>query len=495
MGTPDMESTPNRPIHAEEPGVSREQALSSREAAVSAREAADRARDEAMALRETAVSAREEAARARSEFDALMDQVREANEHLIVANLRAQALAEEAESANRLKDEFIAMVSHELRTPLNAVLGWARMLTSKRLTEAQAGEAVETIERNAASLTRIIDDLLDVSRIIAGTLKLTPRPVDLVAVTEAALDIVRPMAAAKSIDLQLSADDSLTELVNGDTGRLQQAIGNLLTNAVKFTPEGGRVDVSVQRVGSKMEMKVVDTGQGVRADFLPHVFERFRQADSAASRQHGGLGLGLAIVRKLVELHGGTVQAASQGEGRGATFTIRLPIPTASVTRGSALAVQRSTASMDVSQPGSQRLEAIHVLVVDDNADGRTLTSLVLTEAGASVTAVASARAARQVLEGERPDVLVSDIGMADEDGYSLIRQIRQHEAEHGGFLPAIALTGFARAEDRTRVLAAGFQMHVPKPFDPAELTAAIAALARGPNRAGAGAGDERLPP
>jgi signal transduction histidine kinase/ActR/RegA family two-component response regulator len=487
-----MESTPNRPLHPEEPGVSREEALSSRETAVSAREAANRAREEAMTLRETAVSGREEAARARSELAALMDQVREANEHLIVANLRAQALAEEAERANRLKDEFIAMVSHELRTPLNAVLGWARLLISKRLTEGRAREAVETIERNAVSLTRIIDDLLDVSRIMAGTLKLTRQPVDLVAVTQGALDVVRPMAAGKRIDLQLTADDSLTELVNGDTGRLQQVIGNLLTNAIKFTPEGGRVDVSVQRVGSEMEVKIVDTGQGIGEDFLPHAFERFRQADGAATRHHGGLGLGLAIVRKLVELHGGTVHAASEGEGRGATFTIRLPVPTVStsLTRWPALADRRSAASLDVPQPHSQRLDAISILLVDDDADGRTLTSLVLTEAGASVNAVASARAARQVLEEERPDVLVSDIGMPDEDGYMLIRQIREHEAEHGGFLPAIALTGYARAEDRARVLAAGFQVHVPKPLDPPELTAAIAALARGPHRAVAGAGE-----
>ena len=490
MGTPDTESTPNQPIHPEQPGVSREEALSSREAAVSAREAADRAREEAMTLRETAVTTRQEA-HTLSELDALMAQVREANQHLIVANLRAQALAEEAERANRLKDEFIAMVSHELRTPLNAVLGWARMLIWKPLSEARAREAVETIERNAVSLTRIIDDLLDVSRIMAGTLRLTPRPVDLVAVTRAALDVVSPVAAAKRIDLKLTADDSLVELVNGDTGRLQQVIENLLTNAIKFTPEGGRVDVWVQPAGSEMEVKVVDTGQGIGADFLPHAFERFRQADGAATRHHGGLGLGLAIVRKLVELHGGTVHATSEGEGRGATFTIRLPIPSvsASLARWPMLAERRSAASMDA-RPPARRLDAISILIVDDDADGRNLTSLVLTEAGASVNAVASARAARQVLEEERPDVLVSDIGMPDEDGYVLIRQIREHEAEHGGFLPAIALTGYARAEDRTRVLAAGFQVHVPKPFDPAELTAAIAALARGPHRAVAGAGD-----
>jgi signal transduction histidine kinase/ActR/RegA family two-component response regulator len=501
MGTRDTKSTRNPSIHTKESDASREETLSSRETAVSEREvaeraredavalreAADRARENAAALREAAVRAREEAAQARSELDALMGQLREANEHLVVANLRSQALAEEADRANRLKDEFIAMVSHELRTPLNAVLGWARMLASKQLTEARARHAVETIERNAASVALIIDDLLDVSRISTGTLNVTSRPVDLIAVTQAAVDVVRPMAAAKHIDVRLSADASFTEIVNGDTDRLRQVIGNLLTNAIKFTPEGGHVDVSVERVGSQMEVKVADTGQGISADFLPHVFERFRQAASATSRQHGGLGLGLAIVRQLVELHGGTVHAASQGEGRGATFAIRLPIPTvgAPVERWSALADRRFAASMDSPQPRSQRLDHVHILVVDDHADGRTLTSLVLTEAGASVNAVASAREALQVLQGQWPDVLVSDIGLLDEDGYALIRQIRQHEAEHGGFLPAIALTGYARAEDRTRILAAGFQAHVSKPLDPAELTAAIAALTRGPAAAG----------
>jgi signal transduction histidine kinase/ActR/RegA family two-component response regulator len=479
-----------------EPDASREETLSSRESAVSAREAADHAREDAVALREAAdrareeaaasreaaVRAREETAQARAELDALLHQLREANEHLIVANLRAQSLAEEADRANHLKDEFIAMVSHELRTPLNAVLGWARMLAAKQLTDTRATQAMETVERNAASLALIIDDLLDMSRIVAGTMNLTSQPLDLMALTEAAVEVVRPMAAAKHIDLRLSADRSFTDVVNGDPGRLQQVIGNVLTNAIKFTPEGGRVDVSVEHVGSQMAVKVVDTGRGISADFLPHVFERFRQADKTASRQQGGLGLGLAIVRQLVELHGGTVQAASEGEGRGATFTIRLPILTAAAPaeRWSALAERRFAASMGSPQPRSRRLDDLHILVVDDHADGRTLTSLVLTGAGASVNAVASAREALQLLEGQRPDVLVTDIGLPGEDGYALVRQIRQHEVEHGGFLPAIALTGFARAEDRTRILAAGFQAHVSKPLDPAELTAAIASVARG---------------
>jgi signal transduction histidine kinase/ActR/RegA family two-component response regulator len=458
---------------------SREESLSTRESAVSAREHAGLAREDAVALREAADRAREEAAQARSELEALMSQLREANEHLIVANLRSHALAEEAETANRQKDEFIAMVSHELRMPLNAVLGWARMLASKQLSEIRATHAIQTIERNAASLALIIDDLLDMSRIIAGTLKLTCQPVDVVALTQSTLDVVRPMAAAKHIELKLSADSSLSDVVSGDADRLQQVIGNLLTNAIKFTPDGGRVDVSVEHVGSQIEVRVVDTGRGITADFLPHVFDRYRQADHITSRQQGGLGLGLAIVRQLVELHGGTVHAMSEGEARGATFIIRLPILAgAPAERWSALE-RRFTVSANSPQHRSQRLDHVQVLVVDDQADGRALTSLVLTEAGASVTAVASAPEALQHVLEHKPDVLVSDIGLPAEDGYALVRQIRGHEAEHGGFLPAIALTGFARTEDRNRILAAGFQAHVPKPFDPAELIGVIAGLVK----------------
>jgi signal transduction histidine kinase/ActR/RegA family two-component response regulator len=458
----------------------REHAGLAREEAVALREAADRAREEAAACREDAVRAREETAQTRSELDALMLQLREANEHLIVANLRSHALAEEAETANRHKDEFIAMVSHELRTPLNAVLGWARMLASKQLPETRAIHAIQTIERNASSLALIIDDLLDMSRVIAGTLNLTCQPVDVVPLTQAALDVVRPMAAAKHIELTLSADSSLSDVVNGDPDRLQQVIGNLLTNAIKFTPDGGRVAVSVEHLGSQLEIKVADTGRGISADFLPHVFDRYRQADRITSRQQGGLGLGLAIVRQLVELHGGTVHAMSEGEGRGATFIIRLPVLTAARTERWSAPERRSKTSVNSPQPRSQRLDHLRVLVVDDQADSCAFTSLVLTEAGASVIAVASAQEALyHVLDQQKPDVLVSDIGLPEEDGYALVRQIREHEAEHGGFLPAIALTGFARAEDRNRILAAGFQAHVSKPLDPAELTGVIAGLVR----------------
>ena len=412
---------------------------------------------------------------------------------------REQAARAEAETANRLKDLFLATVSHELRTPLNAILGWARMLTAKQLTKARATHALETVERNAVALAHIIDDLLDVSRIVGGTLNLASRPVDLTVLAQAALDVVRPMAAAKHIDLRFSADPASIEFVEGDGNRLQQVIGNLLVNAVKFTPEGGRVDVSVARLGSQMELKVADTGQGIGADFLPHVFERFRQADSDTTRLHGGLGLGLAIVRQLVELHGGTVHAASEGKGRGATFAIRLPIPAfdARVGRWPGRGERRSAASTRSPQSSSQRLDKLRILVVDDNEDGRTLTTLLLTQAGAGVDAVASVSDALLALEAQRPDVLVSDIALPDEDGYALLRQIRQHEAGHGGFLPAIALTGYARMEDRTDVLAAGFQAHVPKPVQPAELIAAIAAVARHAAAAapsGSGGGLSRAP-
>jgi signal transduction histidine kinase len=389
----------------------------------------------------------------------------------------------ESKKANQLKDEFLAIVSHELRTPLNAILGWARMLGAQQVPPDRAGHAVAVIERNASALAHLIDDLLDVSRIVAGTLQLAPLPVDLAAVAQAALETVRPLAVAKDVQLAFSPDLLPIETVSGDAGRLQQVIWNLLANAIKFTPDGGCVGLFIVSSQDHIEVSVVDSGQGISPDFLPHVFERFRQADGATTQRHTGLGLGLAIVRQLVELHGGTVHAASQGEGRGATFTIRLPISAGEAPAGQAAAlVERRTGTLTASPMRLlPRLDALRILVVDDSTDGRALTSLVLTQAGASVKAVASVREALQMLEGEPPDVLVSDIGLPDEDGFGLIRHIRQREAEHGGFLPAVALTGYARAEDRARSLAAGFQAHLPKPVDPAELTAAIATITHHP--------------
>jgi CheY-like chemotaxis protein/two-component sensor histidine kinase len=358
------------------------------------------------------------------------------------------------------------------------VLGWARMLKSNELDGERAAHALDTIERNATGLARIIDDLLDVSRIVAGTLQLDHYPVNVPAITQAAVDAVRPLAAAKNIQLQVSLAPSAIEVVSGDAGRLQQVVMNLLTNAIKFTPENGRVDVSVKRAGPNLELVVEDTGEGMSADFLPHVFDRFRQADGATTRRHTGLGLGLAIVRQLVELHGGTVRAESSGPGKGARFTVCLPILTSPLVRELWTRTDEGQKA-----PSLQRLDGLHVLIVEDNADGREVMTMMLEQAGARVTAVGSVKEALEAVESLRPDALVSDIGLPDEDGYALIRRIRSREAERGGFLPAVAMTGFVRTEDRARVLAAGFQVHVPKPINPVELTAAIAAVARDPRR------------
>ena len=389
-------------------------------------------------------------------------------------------MTEDAEQANHLKDEFLATVSHELRTPLNAVLGWARMLGSKQLPPDRAKHAIATIERNA------VGSGAHHRRSVGCVPNRCGNP----SAWRRSPSILSPWRRRRwmpsgrwrrprTCNLRSHPISRQSKPVSGDAGRLQQVIWNLLANAIKFTPEGGRVDVFIERSNGHMEVRVVDTGQGISPDFLPHVFERFRQADGATTRRHTGLGLGLAIVRQLVELHGGTVHAASEGVGRGATFTVRLPISAGEAQGGQAAALgeRRTAASTASPMPRLPRLDGLRILVVDDNADGRTLTSLVLTQAGASVKAVASVREALQMLEVERPDVLVSDIGLPDEDGYALIRQIRQHEAEHGGFLPAVALTGYARAEDRARILAAGFQAHVPKPVEPVELTAAIATI------------------
>jgi len=390
----------------------------------------------------------------------------------VVASLRAQTLTEEAEQANRLKDEFVSTVSHELRTPLTAIVGWARMLRLNQVKTERVTHAIETIERNAAALAHLIEDLLDASRIERGKLRLDSGQVNLVAVAQAALDTIKPAAAAKDIHVQLSADASSTSLVIGDARRLQQVVWNLLSNAVKFTPCGGRVDIDVRRVAASMEIRISDTGQGIGAEFVPLVFDRFRQANGSLTRREGGLGLGMALVRQIVELHGGHVQAESAGLDCGTTITVTIPIlPVIQTHRSPDMPCAHATT------PGATRLDHVRVLVVDDNIDGRELTTMVLEDAGATVTSVSSAHEALAVLEVVRPDALVSDIGLPDQDGYALIRQIRRHEAGHGGFLPAIALTAHARAEDRARAIAAGFQAHIAKPAEPAELTNAIAAV------------------
>jgi len=303
----------------------REDTANLRDKAAGVRDEVADVRDETAALREDAIRAREDAARARDEALHLMAQMREANANLVVGAVRAQTLSEDAEQANHLKDEFLATVSHELRTPLNAILGWARMLAAKQLPSDRTDKGIATIERNASALAHIIEDLLDVSRIAAGTLRLAPGPVDVVVVAEAALDAVRPLAAGKRINLVFTPDRSSVMPIRGDAHRLEQVLWNLLGNAIKFTSEGGYVDLSIERSGDNMEIRVTDTGKGITADFLPHVFDRFRQADGTPTRRHQGLGLGLALVRQLVELHEGAVEAASQGVGFGSTFTVRLP--------------------------------------------------------------------------------------------------------------------------------------------------------------------------
>lgn len=459
--------------------AAREGTATRREAVARAREGAVSQREETSALREDAILAREEAQQARAALERLNCEVREVNERLVVASIHAQAMAEHAERANRLKDEFLATVSHELRTPLNAILGWARILGSMQLPADRAKQGAATIERNAAALVRIIEDLLDVSRPLAGNFHLERQPVDLGVVVATALESVRPLAVSKSLELFSASSLSPADVIQGDPGRLEQVVSNLLTNAIKFTPTGGRVDVFVERSNEYAEVRVVDSGEGISPQFLPHVFDRFRQADGATTRRHAGLGLGLAIVRQLVELHGGTVHAESEGEGLGATFAVRVPVASVAAPPNQRVPSDASRVTAPLPLSAASPLENLRIVVVDDDADGRTLTTLILTEAGATVRAVSTAREALQLLQSDPADALVSDIGLPGLDGYALIRAIRRREAEHGGLLPALALTGYAHAEDRARSLAAGFHAYLSKPVEPKDLTAAIAAMTR----------------
>ncbi len=385
---------------------------------------------------------------------------------------REQQARAEAEAANRTKDEFLATVSHELRTPLSAMITWARLLRAGRLDAATTARALETIERNTKVLAQLIDDLLDVSRIISGKLRLEVDTVELASVVAAALEAVRPAAEAKTLVVDCALDPMVGP-VAGDPGRLQQVVWNLLANAIKFTPRGGRVRVALDGDGSLARIVVSDTGKGVSPDFLPYIFDRFRQADSTTTRRHGGLGLGLAIVRHLVELHGGTVGVESAGDGCGATFTVCLPI--AAVRHGDH---GRPRFPAEQAPERLPVLEGLCVLVVDDQADARESVTAVLEERGAHVVVVASAAEALEAIERYRPQVLVSDIGMPGEDGYELIRKVRALRPEEGGRIPAAALTAYARIEDRAQALQAGYQIHVPKPVDPAALIAVVARLA-----------------
>ncbi|WP_437768522.1 response regulator [Sorangium sp. So ce281] len=386
----------------------------------------------------------------------------------------AESARQEAEAASHLKDEFLATMSHELRTPLTAVLGWVRMLRTGKLPEERRDKALETVERNAQAQAQLIDDLLDISRIMAGKLRLDVHPIELAPVIDAALEVVRPAADAKGVRL-LSLLEPGVGAVAGDAGRLQQVVWNLLNNAVKFTPRGGVVRIRLDRADGSAEITVSDTGQGIEPAFLPYVFEQFRQAESGTTRRHGGLGLGLTIVKSLVEMHGGTAHALSDGEGRGATFVVQLPLAAPpSPDRG------RRRAPLPCVSAGNDRppeLAALNVLVVEDEDDTRELLVTMLEQCGARVTAVSSAAEALLAVKALQPDVLVSDVAMPGEDGYVLIRKIRALPAASGGRTPAIALTAYARTEDRMRALRAGFNTHVPKPIEPAELLAVLTTM------------------
>jgi CheY-like chemotaxis protein/nitrogen-specific signal transduction histidine kinase len=389
-----------------------------------------------------------------------------------------ERLLREAREASRLKDEFLATVSHELRTPLTAILGWAHMLRTGQFNGGSTASAFETIERNARAQAQLIEDLLDVSRVITGKLRIDVRTVDPGSFIEAAIEAVRPAAEAKGVRVQKVMDTGVVS-VSGDPVRLQQVVWNLLANAIKFTPRGGRVQVRLERINSHIEIVVNDTGTGIAAEFLPHVFDRFRQADGTTTRRHGGLGLGLAIVRHLVELHGGTVRAESPGEGQGSTFTVLLPVAPVHASESSEGRVHPAARDTLPAFECPDRLDGLRVLVVDDEPDTREMLKAGLGQCGALVTAAGSAAEALSEMAEAPPDVLISDIGMPDDDGYSLIRKVRALDAAQGGKVPAIALTAYARAEDRMQALRAGYQMHVTKPVELAELAAVVASLAK----------------
>jgi signal transduction histidine kinase len=395
---------------------------------------------------------------------------------------REQEARAQAEEANRLKDEFLATVSHELRSPLNAIQGWAELLLDGGLDEQTAARAVETIARHTRAQNQLISDLLDVSRIITGKLHFETAPVDLAQAIEAALETVRPAAEAKGVELRQRLDPK-AGLVLGDDTRLRQVVWNLLSNAIKYTPRGGHVETRLERDGSQVTIIVRDTGEGIGEDFLPHIFDRFRQADGATTRRHGGLGLGLAIVRHLVEAHGGRVSAASGGAGQGAILTVTLPLmasPNAdpsNAERG-VRSVGPTSEQSATRNPQFAILEGLRVLVVDDEPDARELLKLALATRGAEVRVGASASDALDIMGQWRPDVLVNDIGMPDEDGYELMRKVRALPAERGGQTPAVALTGYFSVKSANRALAAGYQIFMPKPVNLTELATAIARLA-----------------
>jgi signal transduction histidine kinase/ActR/RegA family two-component response regulator len=401
-------------------------------------------------------------------------ELEERREALLESERAARA---EAERIARLKDEFLATVSHELRTPLNAILGWSQLLRKKTVGPAELRKGLDTIERNSRAQAQIIEDLLDMSRIISGKIQLNVKNVNLRSVIEAAIESLLPTVQAKDIRLQ-TVFDVLPSSITGDPGRLQQVVWNLLSNAIKFTPKGGRVRVSLEKVNSQVELMVSDTGQGIKSEFLPYVFDRFRQADSSTTRKFGGLGLGLSIVKQLVELHGGSVQATSPGEGQGATFTVMLPLALKESDSDEQAVEHSFDDERTTTQCAQRNLEYMKVLVVDDEIDAQELVKRVLEECGANVLTASSADEALELVQTYKPNVVVSDIGMPGKDGYDFIRTLRGLPSDMGGNIPAAAVTAFARFEDRIRALRCGYQTHVAKPIEPAELIAVVASLA-----------------
>ena len=398
--------------------------------------------------------------------------LRASEERLHILYAQEQSARQEAEAANRLKDDFLATVSHELRTPLTSILGYAQLLQTRERDPAYTARTVDRIVRSAQAQAQLIEDLLDVSRIVTGKLRLDRRTVNLIGVIHMAIDTVRPTLDAKALRLELDLNPEVSIIV-GDSNRLQQIVWNLLINAAKFTPHGGVIRISLQSALDVAELQVSDTGQGIATEFLPYVFDRFRRAESTSNRTHGGLGLGLSIVRHLVEMHGGTVHVESAGPGTGTTFTVRLPL----------------LASDDNSEPSEPqlaweyppKLAGLRLLVVDDQPDILELIEEVFTPAGTIVRLCASATEGLATLRAWQPDLLISDIAMSGEDGYWLIDKVRALPQEEGGAIPAVALTTYVRVEDRTRVLAAGFQMYVPKPIEPTELISVVASLVAPP--------------
>ncbi|MEZ0388028.1 MAG: ATP-binding protein, partial [Verrucomicrobium sp.] len=387
-----------------------------------------------------------------------------------------RAARSSAEHASRMKDEFLATLSHELRSPLNAIFGWTQILRECGDEPGTVTEAVDVIDRNVRTLTQLIEDLLDMSRIISGKLRMNVQQVEPAHCIEAAIQTVATAAEAKGIHIERILDPAAGP-VSGDPGRIQQIVWNLVSNAIKFTPRGGKVQVLLERVNSHLEISVADNGQGISPEFLPHVFDRFRQADAATNRKHGGLGLGLAIVKQLVELHGGSIKVKSAGVGQGTTFVVHLPVKI--VRSQPEDAPRRHPLQPESHDPyrKNNNLEHLHILVVDDERDSRELLKRLLTDNGARVTMAGSALEALSLLPTLQPHVLISDIGMPEVDGYEFLKRVRALTPEQGGRTPAVALTAFARSEDRTRALRAGFLAHVSKPVEPSELVATIVAV------------------